>query len=161
MADESKTPNPVVWPHLSGRALDGEPYQLPGDLHRRHTFLIVAFRREQQALVDQWLPWLLAFAQRSSDMAVYEVPVLSTAYRPARWFIDGGMARGVGSDSARARTITIYTDVGKLVSALGLPGTETIAVLLIERSGRILATELGGFDQQKAKRLADARRPQP
>jgi len=71
------------------------------------------------------------------------------------------MARGVGTDSARARTITVYTDVGKVVSALGLPGTETIAVLLVERSGRILASELGGFDEQKAQRLADALQPQP
>jgi hypothetical protein len=38
---------------------------------------------------------------------VYELPVLSTVYRPARWLIDGGMARGVGTDSARARTITV------------------------------------------------------
>ncbi|HME04459.1 MAG TPA: SRPBCC family protein, partial [Solirubrobacteraceae bacterium] len=154
------TRRPERLPTLSGRALDGEPYELPGDLRKRHSFLIAAFRREQQALVDEWLPWLLALEQRSTDVAVYELPVLSGAYSPARWFIDGGMARGVGTDSARARTITVYTDVGKVVSALGLPGTETIAVLLVERSGRILATELGGFDERKAQRLADALQPQ-
>jgi carbon monoxide dehydrogenase subunit G len=155
------TRRPERLPRLSGRALDGEPYEFPDELRKHHSFLIAAFRREQQALVDGWLPWLLALEQRGSDVAVYELPVLSTAYSPARWFIDGGMARGVGSDSARARTITVYTDVGKVVSALGLPGTETIAVLLVERSGRILATELGGFDEQKAKRLADTLQPQP
>lgn len=155
------TRRPERLPTLSGRALDREPYELPDDLRKQHSFLIAAFRREQQALVDEWLPWLLALEQRSSDVAVYELPILSAAYGPARWFIDGGMARGVGSDSARARTITIYTDVGKVVSALGLPGTETIAVMLVERSGRILATELGGFDEGKAERLADALQPQP
>ncbi len=155
------TRRPERLPTLSGRALDGEPYELPDDLRKHHSFLIVAFRREQQALVDQWLPWLLAREQRSPEVAVYELPVLSVAYGPVRWFIDGGMARGVGSDSARARTITVYTDVGKVVSALGLPGTETIAVLLVERSGRILATELGRFDAEKAERLADALQPQP
>lgn len=152
---------PERLPRLSGRALDGEPYEFPEDLPRQHSFLIAAFRRQQQELVDQWLPWLLELEERSSDVAVYELPVLSAAYSPARWFIDGGMARGVGSDAARARTITVYTDVRKVVSALGLPGTDTIAVLLVERSGRILATELGGFDAQKAKRLADALRPPP
>jgi hypothetical protein len=86
--------------------------------------------------------------------------VLSTAYSPARWFIDGGMARGVGTASARARTITVYTDVGRTVRELGLSATDTIAVLLVERSGRVLGSELGGFDQHKAQRLAAALEPE-
>ena len=44
---------------LSGRALDGKEYELPGDLAKQHNFLVVAFRREQQRVVDQWLPWLI------------------------------------------------------------------------------------------------------
>ena len=98
---------------LSGRSLDGRHHQLPDDLRAQHTFIVAAFRREQQALVDEWLPWLVDLEERRPDVAVYELPVLSSAYSPARWFIDGGMARGVGTDAARARTITVYTDVGE------------------------------------------------
>ena len=39
---------------------------------------------------------------------------------------------------------------------LGLPGTDTIGVLLVDRSGRILAREHGGFDDEKAMRLTAA-----
>jgi carbon monoxide dehydrogenase subunit G len=139
---------------LSGRALDGKEYELPGDLAKQHTFLVVAFRREQQRVVDQWLPWLIDLEQHRSDVAVYELP--SSVYGPARWFIDGGMTRGIPDVSARARTITVYTDVRKVADNLGLAGTDTIAVLLVERSGRILASEVGGFEKQKAERLAAA-----
>ena len=66
------------------------------------------------------------------------------------------MARGVGTDAARARTITVYTDVEKAVRDLGLDGTDSIGVLLVDRSGRILACERGGFDERKATRLATA-----
>ena len=104
---------PARLPPLSGRSLDGRHHNLPGDLRAQHTFIVAAFRREQQALVDEWLPWLVDLEQRRPDVAVYELPVLSSAYSPARWFIDGGMARGVGTDAARARTITVYTDVGE------------------------------------------------
>lgn len=155
------TQQPVKLPTLAGRALDGKPYELPGDLRTQYSFVVVAFHREQQALVDQWLPWLLDLEQRRSDVAVYEVPVLSTSYSPARWLIDGGMARGIPDASARARTITVYTDVAKAVRELGLSATDTIAVLLLERSGRILARELGSFDNQKTERLAAALEPQP
>jgi carbon monoxide dehydrogenase subunit G len=139
---------------LSGRGLDGKEYELPGDLAKPHNVLIVAFRRDQQRIVDQWLPWLTDLEQKRVDVAVYELPVLSSAYGPARWFIDGGMTRGIPDASARARTITVYTDVQKVICELGLDGTDTIAVLLLERSGRILASEVGGFEERKAERLA-------
>lgn len=150
------TRQPTRLPRLSGRSLDGRHHRLPEDLRAQHTFLLAAFRREQQALVDAWLPWLLDLEERRSDVAVYELPVLSSAYAPARRLIDGGMARGVGTDAARARTITVYTDVTKAVRELGLSGTDTIGVLLVDRSGRILAREHGGFDERKAARLAAA-----
>ena len=146
---------------LSGRALDGKEYELPGDLANQHNILVIAFRREQQRVVDQWLPWLIDLEQRRSDVAVYELPVLSSVYGPARWFIDGGMTRGIPDAAARARTITVYTDVRKVADNLGLAGTDTIAVLIVERSGRVLASEVGGFEKHKAARLAAALAPTP
>ena len=148
--------DPARLPPLSGRSLDGRHHHLPDDLREQHTFIITAFRREQQALVDEWLPWLVDLEERRPDVAVYELPVLSSAYSPARWFIDGGMARGVGTDAARARTITVYTDVAQAVRELGLAGTDTIGVLLVDRSGRIRAREHGGFDDEKTMRLTAA-----
>lgn len=146
---------------LSGRALDGRSYELPGDLAKPYNLLVVAFRREQQALVDRWLPWLTRLEQGRGDVAVYELPVLSSVYGPVRWFIDGGMTRGIPDPAARARTITVYTDVQQVVENLGLAGTETIAVLVVERSGRILGYEHGGFQLEKAERLATALAPEP
>ncbi|MGO8905875.1 MAG: hypothetical protein ACLQMH_09670 [Solirubrobacteraceae bacterium] len=156
----ARAQEPSRLPVLAGRSLDGEPYELPGDLPKRYSFIVAAFRREQQALVDQWLAWLTDLEDLRSDVASYELPVLSTVYRPARWLIDGGMARGVPDASARTRTITVYTDVRKVVRDLALAGTDTIAVLLLERPGDIIARELGAFDQQKAKRLAAALEPE-
>ena len=71
------------------------------------------------------------------------------------------MTRGILDASARARTITVYTDVRKVLDNLGLAGTDTIAVLLVERSGRVLASEVGGFQEQKAERLAASLAPTP
>ncbi len=90
---------------------------------------------------------------------MYELPVLPSTHSPVRWFIDGGMTRGIPDPAARARTVTAYTDVQNVVENLGLASTDTIAILVVERSGRILAREPGGFEQDKAERLATALEP--
>ena len=115
--------------------------------------LVVAFRREQQREVDEWL---LELERSRADLAVYELPVISSRYAPARWLIDGGMTRGIPDRSARARTITVYTDVRTVLDNLGLAGSDTIALVLVERSGRILGTETGGFEPGKTERLTAA-----
>jgi len=61
--------------------------------------------------------------------------------------------RPAGSSTAAARTIAVYTDVGKAARELGLRGTDTIGVLLVDRSARIRAREHGGFDDEKTMRL--------
>ena len=88
--------------------------------------------------------------------SVYELPILSSAFSPVRPFIDGAMARGVANDEAGARTITVYTNVRRVVHALGLSGTDTITVMLVGGSGEILAREAGGFEPRAAQRLGDA-----
>ena len=79
---------------------------------------------------------------------------------PARWFINGGAARGVGTDSARARAITVYTDVAEAAREIGLPATDTIAVLLVAPSGRRIAREHDGFENEKTQRLGAVLKPQ-
>jgi carbon monoxide dehydrogenase subunit G len=140
---------------IDGRALDGRALALPDDLSKPYSFLIVAFRREQQRLVDGWLPWLTDLERERSDVAVYELPVLSARYGPVGWLIDGGMTHGIPDPAARARTITVYTDVDAVVANLGLAGTDTIAVVAVEPTGRILACETGGWAPRKAERLAE------
>jgi len=71
------------------------------------------------------------------------------------------MTRGIPDPAARARTVTVYTDVQKVAENLGLAGADTIAVLAVDRDRRILACELGGFEQEKAERLAAALPPEP
>ena len=72
-------------------------------------------------------------------MAVVEIPVLSTRWRPARRFIDGGMTSGIGDPEVLARTITVYTDVGAFQRALGIPDSDEVEALVVTRAGTVLA----------------------
>ena len=135
------------FPDIQARSLEREHYDLPGEFEGRRNVAVVAFRREQQQLVDTWLPFLLALEAERNDLRVYEIPAISRRWTPARRFIDGGMAVGIADREACARTLTSYTDVGRVQQALGLPDDTTIATVLTGRDGRITWMTTGAFTE--------------
>jgi hypothetical protein len=106
--------------------------------------IVAACRREQQALVDEWLPWLIDPEERRPDVAACELPGLSSAYSPCPVVHrrrHGARRRDRRRQSrARARAARHRHDGG----------------LRVDRSGRVLARQHGGFDDQKATRLSAA-----
>ena len=147
------------FPQLQARSLEREHFDLPGEFEGRRNVAVVAFRREQQQLVDTWLPFLLALEAEHDDLRVYEIPTISRRWAPARGFIDGGMAVGIADREACARTLTSYTDVGLVRRALGLRDDTTIATVLPGRDGRITWMATGAFSERAGEELTAALAP--
>ncbi|MCU0313291.1 MAG: hypothetical protein MUC84_04435 [Solirubrobacteraceae bacterium] len=147
---------PSRFPAVDARGLDGRAYRLPADLPGERCVALVAFRREQQADVDTWLPGLLALAAERPGLAVVEIPVLGRRWTPARALIDGGMRAGIGDPEACARTLTAYTDTGRVQRALGLRGDGEIAVVLAGRDGRIAWQRTGPCREAALASLVEA-----
>jgi hypothetical protein len=149
------------FPEIQARSLERERYDLPGEFEGRRNVAVVAFRREQQQMVDTWLPFLLTLEADHDDLRVYEIPTISQRWGPARWFIDGGMTAGIADREARARTLTTYTDVGRVQRALGLRDDATIATVLTDRDGRITWMATGAFTEEAGKDLSTALATEP
>ena len=141
------------FPKIQARSLEREHYDLPGEFEGRRNVTVLAFRREQQHLVDTWLPFLLDLEAEHGDLRVYEIPTISRTWAPARWFIDGGMAVGIADREACARTLTSYTDVPRVQRALGLQDGATIATVLTGRDGRIAWMTTGEFTERAGEEL--------
>src|SRR5690349_792763 len=75
-----------VWfPRLAARDLDGCEVALPAGLPGEWNVVIVAFRREQQDLVDSWVPWLEQRAAADPRLGFVELPAIGCAgSQPAR-----------------------------------------------------------------------------
>jgi len=56
------------------------------------------------------------------------------------------MRAGIPDPAVRARTLTAYTDVGRVVHALGLRSTRHVVVVLAEPSGAVRALVQGAFE---------------
>jgi len=152
------------FPAVSGRSLLGVEVPLPGGFPAAATLAVVAFQRWHQERVDRWIARAVAAgippttrgATGPVRVAVVEVPVLSTAWRPARRFIDGGMTAGIGDPDVLARTVTVYTNVAAFQRALAIPGSEDVHALVVRRDGTILAHGRGDPDEASWAAVASA-----
>jgi hypothetical protein len=149
---------PRFFPEVVGRNLEGLEFQLPVDFGGAVNLVLVAFRREQQALVDTWLPPAAALADSVGDLQYYELPVLSRGYKLVRRFIDGGMRAGISDLDSRERTITLYIDKKSFREALGIPNEDTIYVLVLGSDGRVTLMLDGAYSEDKGSSVHRAAR---
>ena len=152
------------FPAVRGRSLMGFEMELPQRFPAELTLAVVAFQRWHQDRVDLWIaravaagiPPTIRVATGPMPVAVVELPVLATAWRPARRFIDGGMTAGIGDPDVLARTITVYTHVAAFRRALAIPDSGDVHALVVRRDGTILARGRGDPDDQAWEAIASA-----
>jgi hypothetical protein len=153
-AQEAGAPPP--FPSLRAENLLGEKFVVPDDLPGELRLVFVAFKQRQQPRVDTWLAVAESIQSDFPGLRYFELPTIARPYRLMKPIIDNGMRSGIPSDPARARTITVFTNVGRFVDATGLPGTSDIAVFLLDAEGRILFTAVGPRTDEREEALRAA-----
>lgn len=143
----------TVFPVLQARNLNGRRFILPAEFGGERNITIIAFQRQHQELVDSWFPLLDPLLARYADLRAYELPVIGSMYTLARSFIDGGMAAAIPDPAVRERTLTIYTDVRRVLASLQIASTATIVLLLVNRAGWISWRDEGPATRERAMRL--------
>jgi hypothetical protein len=144
------------FPRLAAHDLDGHEVMLPAGLPGEWTVVILAFRRQQQELVDSWVPWLEQRAAADPRLGFAELPAIGLQWQPARPVIDGGMAAAIRDQKTRRRTLTVYTDIRRVTVPLGISDRSTIWLFLVDRAGRVRWRGSGGQDAATAAALTAA-----
>jgi hypothetical protein len=155
-ADTTGTDKAAVFPHVQGSNLEGRKFNLPEDFEGELDLVFVAFQREQQTLVDSWLPLAKTLTARYEGLRYYELPTIYRANSLVRWFINNGMRSGIPDQHARESTITLYIDKEPFRAALGIPDEQTIHVLLIDAAGRVIWRTTDAHAAEKEKDLENA-----
>ena len=153
-------PTSAVFPPLQARNLNGRTLALPTEFAGTRNVVIVAFRRWHQQMVDAWFPALEPRLAAHPDLRAYELPMIASGYTLARPFIVGGMARAIPNPVVRERTLTVYTNVAQSLAALQISSTETITILLVDRSGQIFWRSEGEYTADKGAALEAVLHPQ-
>lgn len=157
-AETMKVDSARVFPEVSGKNLEGREFRLPRDFGGRANLILIAFRREQQQLVDTWMPAASALADSFPGLRYYELPTIGRGYALFRSFIDGGMRSGISDGAARERTITLYIDKADFRRSLGIESESTIWVLVVDRRGRVVHMTEGAHTRQKGEAVGSVLR---
>jgi len=137
-ANTTMTPQSAdSFPVVSGINLNGRTIEIPRELEGGRRVVIVAFEQRQQAEVDTWIKGLEEDLRANSDLKLYELPVIYEGSAAFRFWVNNGMRSGITDETARNRTITVYTDREKFYAALGVR-QDTITTFLIDTAGKIV-----------------------
>ena len=156
MSAAPTTPRHAVFPTVRAWNLNRRPLQLPADFEGERNLVVVAFQRDQQALVDSWQPAIDVLLDRYPDLRFYELPTIYRGNPVFRAWLDGAMRLGIPDRQARERTITLYLDKPEFRAALGLPREETIYLLLLDRAGQVVWRGEGAHTPRAADELNEA-----
>jgi hypothetical protein len=140
---------------LTGQNLNGKTVNLPSDFQAPASIVFIAYVRAQQAQVDTWKAFVADVRRRYPPIGNYEVPTLPKSDAFFRWFIDGGMRRGIPDEATRDITITLYIDKAPFNEALGIASESDITVLLVKPTGAVLWRSSGAFTPAKGSGLMD------
>jgi hypothetical protein len=143
------------FPGIEGKNLAGKRFRLPQDFEGDMNLVMIAFQREQQLVVNTWLPTADLLESIYPELKYYELPTISRMNPFVRWFINTGMRSGIQDPKSRRKTITLYLDKGAFRESLGITREDIISILLVDKTGSILWRSDGACDVEKAKNLSD------
>lgn len=143
----------ATFPTVTADDLNGDSKTLPADLPGDVTIVFIAYKQNQQDDVNSWVYGLGLDPYRGPEFV--EVPVVGSAARMMRSFVDNGMRSGITDTAMRARTITLYESPTLVNDPLGFSGRNEIRVLLVRKSGEVLwstsgPATVGGLDALRA-----------
>ena len=150
--------NGITFPTVSGSNLARQELEFPRDFAGELNLLFVPFLREQQSVVNTWIPYAEMLESSTAGLIYYELPTIYQMSMVSRTFINEGMRAGIPDVVARERTITLYLDKKAFREALQLPDEDNIYALLLDRQGHILWRAEGSFTPEQGESLVAALR---
>jgi hypothetical protein len=154
--NNSKPTNPVhligkLFPPILAKTLSGQKINFPDDVMGKFSVLVLAFEGKTQSQADSWTS---AVSQKypQNEINYYEIPMISGNYGLVSGFIDGGMRAGVDQKLHKS-VATYYGELEWYKTFLNIVVTDQVYVFLLDKDGKIVATQKGLCDPKKAYNL--------
>lgn len=140
------------FPTIRAETLSKKPVVFPDVAKGKYAFILIAFKRQTQGEVDGWLdPFIEEFGGKT-NVAFYEIPMISNSWKWMSSWIDSGMRAGV-PEYKHSHVATYYGPLDKYFDSLEIEDKNTVHVFLLDRQGQIIWKETGPVTNKKYEDL--------
>ncbi|MEN0068575.1 MAG: hypothetical protein AAGA48_41040 [Myxococcota bacterium] len=141
-------------PSIEAETLSGNKVALPGSLSKAHTVLVLSFEREHQQTSNEWRPHLAKLAE-GGQVDWLELAFLDVS-GPVRMAIGAAMDLGVSDKVARAHVAPVWSSADAVTKAFSISDKGDIAVVVVDKSGKMTFKESGKPSDAKVAALKKA-----
>jgi hypothetical protein len=149
----SQVPTVPTLPSVTAYALDRAKVTLPADFATPLNLLILFFPRDQEAVVDNWIP--VVDRSEAPKVQIWLLPVSQRANGLYRWWLNASFRGTQASTLPRRYTVPLYVDKRQFLGALQVPSEQEVVILLSDRTGRVLWRAEGPATDSKKAELRD------
>jgi hypothetical protein len=146
------SPSPTL-PSVTAIALDRQKVTLPEDFAAPFNLLILSFERDQQPVVEGWLP--PAEAEADPKVQTWMLPISQRENGLYRWWLNASIRGSQAASQPRHYTVPLYVDKEKFLRSLGVPSEREVVVLLTDKAGRVLWRSAGLVTDSKRASLSN------
>jgi hypothetical protein len=141
-------------PIMTGTSLTDQTEIFPDSLTHPYQLVIMAFEREQQPAMLDFVPLFQELTASRPDVTYYSLITLGDVPLPIRPLISGGLVSVMPDPDIQESTYLFYlTDTDALLEALNLPDADTLRSYIFDQSGNVLWQSEGVFTDELADDL--------
>ena len=107
--------------------------------------MLIAFKHEQQALLNPWLEGTTPLTKEFPSFRVIEMPTIERSSAAFRAMVNNGMRSGISDESARKRTMTLYVNKREFLETLGIKDEAKVYALLVNENGVVVWRRDGDY----------------
>jgi hypothetical protein len=137
-AQNADVAKPAIFPPLISYSLSHAKLNLPADFAGQLNLLFISFQPEQQTQVETWMPVARALQHTNFIFHWYRLPVSSRENIVFRWWENSSMRSDETDPEMWPWIVPLYIDKDDFRRRLQIPNERQIAVILIDKNGRVL-----------------------
>jgi hypothetical protein len=155
-AQNGEAAKPAAFPAITSYNLDRAKLNLPADFAGQLDLLLISFQPEQQTQIDTWMTLAQALQHTNFNFRWYRMPVSSRENFVFRWWENASMRSDETDPETWPWIVPLYVDKNDFLHRLQIPNERQIAVLLVNKQGKVLWSATGPLTPDKRTALQAA-----
>ncbi len=140
-------------PALKGDLLSRKPGVLPDLAAGRTALILLGFSYDSRFQVEAWAEKFRARYGAAGDVTLFEVPMMGSAARLGRWFIDSGMRKNTPPELLD-HVMTVYGSNDDWKTRVGYSAPDDAYLVLIDRQGVVRWLAHGPVSEDRLQALS-------